>query len=213
MFYLKLCSEKKYSCRNLEKLIKTSTFERTILADKNMSKVVKELPQETKSIFKDTYLFDFLALPKKYDEHDLQKALLLSLQDFIVELGVGFTFVGREYRLQVGTDDFAIDLLFFHRKLQCLVAFEIKNRKFKPSDLGQLEFYLEALDQDVKLEHENPSIGILLCREKNEEVVKYALNRSISPTVVSDFETKIIPKELLKNKLNEFYEQLENKIN
>ena len=114
-------------------------------------------------------------------------------------------------RQDIGTrnDDFSMDLLFFHRQLQCLVAFELKNRKFKPADLGQLEFYLEALDQDVKLSHENPSIGILLCREKDDEVVKYALNRSLSPTVIADYETKLIPKELLRKKLNEFYALLE----
>ena len=119
--------------------------------------------------------------------------------------------MGQEYRIQVGYEDYAIDLLFYHRKLQCMVAFELKNRKFKPADLGQLEFYLEALDQDVKLSHENASIGILLCREKDDEVVKYALNRSVSPTVIADYETRLIPKELLRNKLNEFYSLLETR--
>ena len=156
-------------------------------------------------------MFEFLDLPIPHQEQDLQQALIASLKGFILELGVGFTFVGQEYRLQVGADDFFIDLLFFHRKLQCLVAFELKSQKFKPADLGQLEFYLEALDQDVKLAHENPSIGILLCREKNDEVVKYALNRSLSPTIIADYETKLIPKELLRNKLNEIYALLESR--
>ncbi len=208
-FYLLLCSKKKYSFRELERLIKTSAFERTLLADKKRSPAVAELPQSTDGIFKDSYVFEFLDLPVPYQEKDLQQALVATLKDFILELGFGFTFIGQEYRLQVGNDDFSIDLLFFHRYLQCLVAFELKNRKFKPADLGQLEFYLEALDKDVKLPHENPSIGVLLCREKDDEVVKYALNRSLSPTVIADYETKLIPKELLRKKLNEFYALLE----
>lgn len=165
-FYLRLCSQKKYSYRELERLIKTSTFERSALADQKLSTIIKELPQSTTGIFKDSYVFDFLGLPTPHQEKDLQQALVSSLKDFILELGVGFSYVGQEYRLQVGNDDFFIDLLFFHRKLQSLVAFELKTTKFKPEHMGQLEFYLEALDRDVKLPHEAPSIGILLCREK-----------------------------------------------
>ncbi|MDP0587879.1 MAG: PDDEXK nuclease domain-containing protein [Candidatus Endonucleobacter bathymodioli] len=208
-FYLLLCSKKKYSFRELERLIKTGTFERTMLANKKRSPVVSELPKSTDGIFKDSYVFEFLDLPIPHKEKDLQQALFASLKDFILELGFGFTFIGQEYRLQVGNDDFVIDLLFFHRQLQCMVAIELKTDKFKPAYLGQLEFYLEALDQNVKLAHENPSIGILLCREKDDEVVKLALNRSLSPTVIADYETKLIPKELLRQKLNEFYALLE----
>ncbi|VAW46032.1 hypothetical protein MNBD_GAMMA04-890 [hydrothermal vent metagenome] len=210
-FYLLLCSQKKYSVRELERLIKTSTFERTMLANEKRSSALSDLPQATKDVFKDTYVFEFLDLPIPHKEKDLQQALLASLKDFILELGIGFTFIGQEYRLQVGNDDFAVDLLFFHRQLQCMVVFELKNRKFKPADLGQLEFYLEALDKNEKLPDENPSIGVLLCREKDDEVVKLALNRSLSPTVIADYETKLIPKELLRKKLNEFYALLENK--
>lgn len=209
-FYLLLCQKNKYSFRELERLIKTGTFERTMLADEKLSTVWRELPPSADGVFKDSYIFEFLDLPTPYKEKDLQQALVRSLKEFILELGVGFTFMGQEYRLQVGNDDFSIDLLFFHRQLQCLVAFELKSRRFKPTDLGQLEFYLEALDRDVKLPNENPSIGVLLCREKDDEVVKYALNRSLSPTVIADYETKLIPKELLRNKLNEFYALLES---
>jgi len=209
-FYLLLCNEKRYSVRELERLINTGTFERTMLANKKLSKTIKELPQKTEGVFKDSYIFEFLNLQSPHQEKDLQQALINSLKNFILELGVGFCFVGQEYRLQVGNDDFFIDLLFFHRQLQCLVAFEIKTEKFKPAHLGQLEFYLEALDRDIKHKYENPSIGILLCREKNDEVVKYSLSRSLSPTVISEYETKLIPKELLRNKLNEFYDLISN---
>jgi len=210
-FYLKLCAENNYSFRELERLINTGTFERTMLANEKMPKVVKQLPQNVENIFKDSYIFDFLDLPVPHSEKDLQTALVSSLKDFILELGKGFSFIGQEYRVQVGNDDFYIDLLFFHRQLQCLVALELKTEKFKPEHLGQLEFYLEALDRDVKLPNENPSIGILLCREKNNEVVEYALSRTLSPALISDYETKLIPKELLRKKLNEFYQILESK--
>lgn len=212
-FYLKLCAKNNYSVRELEKLINTGTYERTILANDKMSNLVKELPQNTNNVFKDSYVLDFLDLPTPYKEKDLQTALIKSLKDFILELGKGFSFIGEEYRLQVGNDDFYIDLLFFHRELQCLVAFELKTEKFKPEHLGKLEFYLETLDRDIKLPHENPSIGVLLCREKNDEVVEYALSRSVSPTIIADYETKLIPKELLRKKLNEFYNLLENSNN
>jgi len=208
-FYLRLCGQQKYSVRELERLIQTSTFERTALADQKLSETIHQLPQKVTGVFKDSYVFDFLDLPVPYLEKDLQQGLVSSLKKFILELGVGFSFVGQEYRLQVGNDDFFIDLLFFHRQLQCLVVFELKTTKFKPEHIGQLEFYLEALDRDVKLPHENPSIGVLLCREKNDEVVEYALSRSLSPTIISDYETKLIPKALLRQKLNEFYALLE----
>ena len=206
-FYLQLCTRQKYSVRELERLIRTSAFERSMLADEKF----RHSETAPTGIFKDSYVFEFLDIPVPHQEKQLQQALVASLKDFILELGVGFSFIGQEYRLQVGTDDFFIDILFYHRHLQCLVAFELKTDKFRPEHLGQLEFYLEALDRDVKLPHENPSIGILLCREKNDEVVRYALSRSISPTVISDYETKLIPKDVLRKKLNEFYELLKVK--
>ena len=210
-FYLNLCAKEHYSVRELERLINTGTYERTMLAKRNMSEAVRQLPKNTETIFKDTYILEFLDLPIPHQEKDLQTALVSSLKDFILELGKNFSFVGQEYRVQVGKQDFYIDLLFFHRELQSLVAFELKTERFKPEFMGQLEFYLEALDRDVKLPNENPSIGVLLCRDKDNEVVEYALSRSVSPTLIADYETKLIPKELLRKKLNEFYNLLENK--
>ena len=176
--------------------------------NKKLPSVMAELPQSVNQTFKDSYIFEFLDLPIPHKEKELQTALVASLKDFILELGIGFTFMGQEYKVEVGDKKFSIDLLFFHRELQCLIAFELKTNEFSPQHLGQLEFYLEALDRDVKLPHENPSIGVLLCREKNDEVVKYALNRSVSPLVIADYETKLIPKKLLQDKLNEIYELL-----
>jgi len=206
-FYILTSIKSKYSSRELERQIKSGMFERTMLANEKLSSVVKELPQDTTNVFRDTYSLDFLNLPTQHKEKNLQKALISSLKDFILELGIGFAFIGEEYRLQVGDEDFYIDLLFYHRDLKCLVAFELKVGKFKPSHLGQLEFYLEALDRDVKRDDENPSIGVLLCRKKDDEVVEYALSRSLSPTVVSEYETKLIPKKILRDKMNELYEK------
>ncbi len=204
-FYLRETIKNNYSKRELERQIYSSTFERTLLGNEKLSPVVRELPQDTKDVFKDTYVLELLGLPKKHKEKDLQSAIVHSLKEFILELGVGFAFIGQEYRVSVGDEDFYIDLLFSHRYLQCLVAFELKIDKFKPSYLGQLEFYLEALDRDVKAPYENPSIGVLLCREKNDKVVEYALSRSLSPTVIADYDTELIPKKLLKRKVEELY--------
>lgn len=210
-FYINISIKERYSKRELERQIKSGVFERTILANKKLSPSLTLLPQETTNVFKDIYSLEFLGLNSLYSEKNLQTSLLSNLKNFILEIGKDFCFLGQEYKVQVGNKDFSIDLLFYHRELQCLVAFELKIDEFEPSYLGQLEFYLEALDRDVKKEHENPSIGVLLCRKKNDEVVKYALSRSLSPTVISEYETKLIPKELLRKKLNEFYERLEIK--
>ncbi len=208
-FYILLSSKENYSSRELERQIKSGLFERTMIANEKLSAVMTQLPQDTKNVFRDSYTLELLDIQEPHKEKDLQNAIVASLKEFILELGMGFTFMGQEYRVSVGDDDFYIDLLFYHRDLKCLVAFELKTGKFKPSDLGQLEFYLEALDRDVKREDENPSIGVLLCRKKNDEVVEYALSRSASPAVIAEYETKLIPKEILRAKLNEFYERLE----
>ena len=137
----------------------------------------------------------------------MKTALIKQMKQFILELGKDFIFIDEEFRLQVGNSDFRIDLLFYHRELQCLVAFELKTGKFKPEHLGQLNFYLEALDRDVKKPKENPSIGVLLCKDKDNEVVEYALSRSLSPTMVAEYQLCLPDKALLQQKLHDIYEQ------
>ena len=209
LFYLELAATERYSTRELDRQINSGIFERTRLADIKILQTTH--PKPLAGIFRDSYVLDFLNLPSNHSENDLKTALASCLKKFVLELGRDFTFLGEEYRIQVGNSDFFIDLLFYHRELQSLVAFELKIDKFRPEYLGQLEFYLEALDRDIKKPHENPSIGVLLCRDKDDEVVEYALSRSISPTVVAEYEIKLIPKELLRRKLNEFYELLVSK--
>lgn len=204
-FYLLLAKQEMYGKRELERQINTGLFERTMLGNTILSPVVRELHPEAVNTFKDSYIFDFLNLKDSYSEGDLQKGLISQMKDFILELGKDFLFFGEEYKLQVGSSDFYIDLLFYHRGLKCLVAFELKADKFRPGHLGQLNFYLEALDRDVKKQHENPSIGILLCKDKDNEVVEYSLSRSLSPTMVAEYRTQLPDKELLQNKLNEIF--------
>jgi RecB family endonuclease NucS len=178
-----------------------------MMGNEKLSPVLRELHPEILNTFKDSYVFDFLNLTDNHNESDLQKGLVNQLKNFILELGKDFIFISEEYKLQVGNSDFYIDLLFYHRGLQCLVAFELKADKFKPEHLGQLNFYLEALDRDVKKTNENPSIGILLCKDKDNEVVEYALSRLLSPTMVAEYETQLPDKKLLLKKLNELFEE------
>jgi hypothetical protein len=154
--------------------------------------------KEAHSIFRDKYFFEFLDLPEKHTEKDLQKALVRNLRNFMLEIGRDFSFIGEEYRLQVGNKDFFIDLLFYHRDLQCLVAFELKIDDFKPAYLGQLNFYLEALDRDIKKAHEKPSVGVMLCKTKDETVVEYSLSKTLSPALVAEYETKLLSKAILQ---------------
>src|SRR5262249_6893328 len=132
-------------------------------------------------------------------------ALIEQLKQFLLELGRDFCFIGSEYPVQVGGRDFALDLLFFNRALNALVAFELKVVEFEPEHLGKLQFYLEALDRDVRKPHERPSIGVLLCATKNNEVVEYALSRSMSPAMVAEYQTQRPNKRLLQAELHEFY--------
>jgi predicted nuclease of restriction endonuclease-like (RecB) superfamily len=205
-FYLRLSVQEKYSVRELERQINSGVFERVMLGNQNQPPALKEINQDFSNIFKDSYVFEFLNIPEPHSEGALQKALLTQMKEFILELGRDFLFVGEEYRLQVGNSDFFIDLLFYHRGLQCLVAFELKADKFKPEHLGQLNFYLEALDRDIKKENENPSIGILLCKDKDHEVVEYALSRNLSPALVAEYRTQLPDKSLLQKKLHIIFE-------
>jgi predicted nuclease of restriction endonuclease-like (RecB) superfamily len=209
-FYLRLSIKENYSVRELDRQISASLFERTMLGNVKLSllprAITQDITQDITKAFKDSYVFEFLDLPEPHSESDLQKGLIKQMKNFILELGRNFIFIDEEYRVQVGYSDFYIDLLFYHRGLQCLVAVELKAEKFKPDHLGQLNFYLEALDRDVKQPHENPSIGVLLCKDKDSEVVEYALSRSLSPALVSEYQTQLPDKKLLQQKLHELFD-------
>ncbi len=205
-FYLRLAIHEKWPSRELERQLNSALFERTVLSPPKVSAPLTQLHPAAESIFKDTYFLDFLDLPDGHSEADLQRALVANVRRFLIELGRDFCFVGEQYLLQVGGKDFRLDLLFFHRELQCLVAFELKIEEFQPEHLGKLEFYLEALDRDVRKPHERPSIGVLLCATKDTEVVEYALARSASPALIAEYTLQLPDAALLKRKLHEFYQ-------
>ncbi|MBN9231999.1 MAG: hypothetical protein BGO90_04980 [Legionella sp. 40-6] len=211
-FYIQQAIKEHWSKRELEKQIKSALFERAVLNPVKASAGLTHSRPEAISSFKDMYVVDFLALMDGHNEFDLHHGLLASLKNFLIELGRDFCFVGTEFPLQVGGRDFALDLLFFHRGLNCLVAFELKVGRFEPEYLGKLSFYLEALDRDVKKPHENPAIGVLLCASKDDEVVEYALNRTLSPALIAEYKTQLPDKKVLQAKLHEFYLQNNQKI-
>lgn len=203
LFYLTKCIDEHYSKRELERQIDSALYERSLSDAKILSPVVRELAPGAEAVFRDNYVFEFIAGKTIRNENSLRAALISQMKDFILEIGKDFIYIDQEYRLQVGQSDFRIDLLFYHRELQCLVAFELKMEKFKPEHLGQLNFYLEALDRDVKKPKENPSIGVLLCKDKDNDVVEYALSRSLSPTLVAEYRLCLPDKKLLQQKMKE----------
>jgi predicted nuclease of restriction endonuclease-like (RecB) superfamily len=207
-FYICTAIREKWSKRELERQLKSGLFLRSVASPPKVAPLVRELYPLAESVFKDSYALEFLGLSELHDEADLHGALLRNLGRFLTELGRDFCYVGSEYPLQVGSQDFSLDLLLFHRGLNALVAIELKAGRFEPEHLGKLNFYLEALERDHRKEHENPPVGMLLCASKDEEVVEYALSRSLSPAMVADYQTKMPDKELLKAKLHEMYQQL-----
>jgi predicted nuclease of restriction endonuclease-like (RecB) superfamily len=212
IFYVLYSYKERLNKRELKRCLKNNTFA-SLMGDKhNLSKGLKNIYPQATPMLKDTIFVDFLGLPQKHSEKLLQCSILDNLKDFVLELGKDFLFYDKEYPLQVGNSTFKIDLLFFHRGLQCLVAIELKTGKFKPEYMGQLEFYLEALDRDVRRSNENPSIGILLCQEADRSVVEYAMSRSLSPTMIAEYERQLIPKEVLQRSLEEFTRFLTPKI-
>ena len=212
-FYLTLCVQDRLSKRQLDRHIDAALYERTQVSPPKLSPLLREIAPEAERVFRDQYVMEFITGKEAKPENTLRRALLKKMKQFILELGKDFICIEEEYRLQVGCSDFRIDLLFYHRELQCLVPFELKTEKFKPEHLGQLNFYLEALDRDVKKAKENPSIGVLLCKDKDDEVVEYALSRSLSPTMVAEYKLCLPDKALLQQKMRELEEELDAQVN
>jgi len=200
-FYITLCIKESYSSRELERQIESGYYERYMLSKE------KILPEPMKgwkeNPFLDSYVIEFLDLPGNYKEADLRKGLIQNMKNFLLEMGKDFTFVDEEYKVQVGGEDFHIDLLFFHRGLRCLVAFELKIDKFRPEYISKMDFYLEALDRQKKKENENPSVGMILCASKDDEVVEYAMSRTLSPMMVAEYKLQLPDKAVLQKKLQE----------
>ena len=204
LFYVLYANKEHLSYKEMQRCISNQTYTALLNSKNNMSKGLLEAYPNAPVMFKDTLFVDFLNLPKKHSEAKLKNSLVENMKQFILELGKDFIFMDQEYKLNVGASIYKADLLFYHRGLQALVAVELKKTKFHPRDLGQLEFYLEALDRDVKRSNENPSIGIVLCPEADRVVVEYAMSRSMSPTMIAEYKRILIPQERMQQQLNEF---------
>ncbi|MDR0307398.1 MAG: PDDEXK nuclease domain-containing protein [Chitinispirillales bacterium] len=200
-FYIKKSIEEKWTYRELDRQLESAYFQRAALSENKA--LPANMPKDRANPFLDTYVLEFLNLPGGYTENDLQNALVENMKNFLLEIGKDFSFLGKEIKIQVGNSDFFLDLLFFHRGLQCLVAFELKRGKFTPEYISKMDFYLEALDRDYKKPNENPSVGIILCATADEQVVEYAMSRTISPTLVSKYRLELPDKKLLKKRLCE----------
>ena len=201
LFRSSLLHKENYSARELARQIDSGYYERYMLSkEKLLPEPIKELNENP---FLDSYVIEFLDLPSNFKETDLRKGLIRNMKDFILEVGKDFTFIDEEFRVQVGSEDYRIDLLFFHRGLQCLVAFELKIGKFKPEYISKMDFYLEALDRQKKKKNENPSVGMILCASKDDEVVEYAMSRTLSPMMVAEYQLQLPDKSILQKKLQE----------
>ncbi|CAG0970333.1 Putative nuclease YhcG [Planctomycetaceae bacterium] len=197
-WYMACAIEHNWSRNILEMQIETRQRERSGKAvtnfDTRLPKPQSDLARES---LKDPYRFDFLGLTDEALEREVEKALVKHVTEFLLELGAGFAFVGRQVLLDVGGDEFFIDLLFYHLKLRCYVVIELKGGKFKPEHLGQLSFYLTAVDEQVKHPQDNPTIGLLLCRSKNKVVAEYALRTNAQPLGIAEYKLlESLPAEL-----------------
>ena len=200
-FYIKKSIEEKWTYRELDRQLDSAYFQRVLLSENQA--LPAKMSKDNANPFLDTYVLEFLSLPSGYTENDLQNALIENMKNFLLEIGRDFTFIGKEIKVQVGGSDFFLDLLFFHRGLQCLVAFELKRGKFMPEYISKMDFYLEALDRDYRKPNENPSVGIILCASADEQVVEYAMSRTISPTLVSKYKLELPDKKILEKRLCE----------
>lgn len=199
-FYIQLAIKERYTYRQLERQMDSGYYERHMLS---REKLLPEKIHSELNPFLDSYVIEFLDLPPKFKEKHLKKGLIEGMKKFILELGQDFTYVDEEYTIPVGGEDYHIDLLFYHRALRCLVAMELKTGKFKPEYISKMDFYLEGLDRQVKKPDENPSVGLILCASKNDEVVEYAMSRTMSPMMVAQYQLQLPDKDVLRKKLQE----------
>lgn len=204
VFYVLYSARERLNLRDLRRAIVTQTYGAVMSKEKRVSKALKEKYPDAEFLMKDRAFLDFLNLPAAHTEHGLRRGILEHMKEFILELGKDYLFMGDEYHVQVGADYKRLDLLFFHRGLQCLVDVELKSVPFRPEFVSQMDVYLEALDRDVRRPYENPSVGLLLCPSASKCEVEYALARTMSPTMVAEYQRLLIPKEVLCKSLEEY---------
>ncbi|WP_024333155.1 PDDEXK nuclease domain-containing protein [Desulfotignum balticum] len=197
-FYIRMTRKFGWSKNVLIHQIDNQSYEKSLLGQTNFDQALtSRLRAQAKLAVKDEYTFDFLELGEEHGERELERALIARIEDFLRAMGGMFAFMGSQYRLEIDGEEFFIDLLLFHRRLRCLVAIELKIGKFRPEFVGKMQFYLTTLDRQVRQEDENPSIGIILCKEKSRTIVEYALHDARKPIGVATYEiTRTLPKEL-----------------
>lgn len=218
-FYIEMCKLEKWSVRTFQERINSMLYERTAISKKpeltiqNELELLKNERQLSPDlVFRDPYFLDFLGLKDAYSEKDLETAILIELQKFIVELGSDFAFMARQKRISIDNEDYYLDLLFYHRRLKCLVAIELKLGKFEAAHKGQMELYLRWLEKFESVEGENPPIGLILCATKNEEHVEL-LKLENSNIKVAEYLTKLPDLKLIEQKLHQAIEIARNKTN
>lgn len=205
LFYMLYAKRERLEYKQLERAIKTDTMTSLLSARDMQSETLQATYPDSRVLFKDTAYVDFLGLPKKYKESKLRKGIIEHMKQFVLEIGGrDFLFIDDEHVLKVNGKPYKCDLLFYHRLLQCMVAFELKTTEFRPSYKGQLEFYLEVLDQEEKYAHENPTIGIIFCKESDPEVVRYAMNRTMSPMMVMQYKEQLKVGGVIQRCLEEY---------
>ena len=213
-WYIDGCLKNGWSRNVLVHQIESGLYERQALPDKVNNFAMALPPQQSElaqQMMKDPYVFDFIPFREDMVERDIERALVSEVTKLLLELGTGFAFLGNQYHLNVGGDDFYLDLLFYHLKLRCYVVIELKTGEFKPEYAGQLNFYLSAVDGILKAEEDNPSIGLLLCKTKNDLVAEYSLKDVSKPIGVSEYRvTGVLPEEL-RDKLPSV-EDIQNRI-
>ena len=197
-FYIRMTRKFGWSKNVLIHQIENQSYEKSLLGQTNFDQALTpELRAQAKLAVKDEYTFDFLELGEEHSERELEWALLAKIEDFLREMGGMFAFMGSQYRLEVDQKEYFIDLLLFHRRLRCLVAIELKIGEFQPEFVGKMQFYLRALDRQVRQEDENHSIGIIFCKEKSRTIVEYTLHDARKPIGVATYTiTRTLPKEL-----------------
>ena len=211
-FYMRITKKFGWTKAVLTHQIDGNAYEKYLLNQTNFDSAVPEkYRNQAKLAVKDSYSFDFLELQEKHSERELEKALINQVKEFLTELGGYFTFIGSQYHLEVDGKEFFIDLLLYHRALKSLVAVELKIGDFKPEYVGKMQFYLAALDDKVKLSEENPSIGIIICRNKQHTIVEYTLQDSYKPIGVSTYSVKQELPEEVRQFLPDI-EQIENRL-
>ncbi len=203
-FYLRSAIAERWSVRELRRQIDSALFARYVSVGEAPQKCLADSSESGDLLpFRDHYVLEFLGLTQQHSERELRRSILANLRDFFLEFGRDFTFVGEEYPLTIGSDTFSIDLLFFHRRLQCLIAIELKNGRFKPEFVGKTQFYCAALDEQTRLPHENPSIGLVLCRGADRVQVRLALTSAAEKIGVATYQTGLPDERLIRQRLKQ----------